>query len=71
MIAVDVVVKSFTKTGTMNALDGTTDHSVWDEDRALEAGVKSVCGYDATVSDVTYTESYCYQVGIQLPNAPW
>ncbi|KAH9370711.1 hypothetical protein HPB48_013982 [Haemaphysalis longicornis] len=37
MIAADIVVKSLEKIGTLNALDASEDHLVWDGDKASES----------------------------------
>lgn len=57
MIAADIVIKSFKKTGISNALDETEDHLVWDGDEASEADVESGTDYEATTSDVSSTDS--------------
>ncbi|KAH9366623.1 hypothetical protein HPB48_021074 [Haemaphysalis longicornis] len=41
MIGADIVVKSFKKTGIVNALDTTEDHLGWDEDKASKTDEKS------------------------------
>lgn len=45
------------KTGLSNASNATDDLSVWDEDKAFEADVKSKSDNEAMASDVSISDS--------------
>lgn len=45
------------KTGLSNASNTTDDLSVWDEDKAFEADVKSKSDNEAMASDVSISDS--------------